>query len=91
MFDVLLPVLLLFATAASAHTAVRYVDANSANPTPPYTTWPTGAVTIGLARLRLGAKEFFIGGAMPRGRDFASARGSPASAPEFQGCDLILW
>lgn len=29
-----------------ALAAVRYVDVNSANPTPPYDSWPTAAVTI---------------------------------------------
>jgi PKD repeat protein len=44
MFDVVL--LLLSASTASTFAAVRYVDANSISPTPPYTNWSTAAVTI---------------------------------------------
>ena len=37
---------MLLAATSSALAAVRYVDANSANPAPPYTNWATAAVTI---------------------------------------------
>jgi hypothetical protein len=40
----LLVVILVFDLPSTA--ATHYVDANSANPTPPYTTWPTAAKTI---------------------------------------------
>ena len=47
MFDVLRIVSLLFlASAASAFAAVRYVDANSTSPSPPYLDWATAAATI---------------------------------------------
>ena len=38
--------LLFFALAAGASAATRYVDVNSANPSPPYTTWATAARVI---------------------------------------------
>jgi hypothetical protein len=36
----------LLASATSAQAAVRYVDASSASPSPPYTSWTTAAVRI---------------------------------------------
>ncbi len=39
-------VLALCFAASSTTAAVRYVDLNSTNPTPPYDSWPTAAVTI---------------------------------------------
>jgi len=42
----ILSLLLLLASAASAFAAVRYVDVNSTNATPPYTSWATAAATI---------------------------------------------
>jgi len=45
MFNVLLPLLLL-TCAGSPFAAVRYVDATSASPTPPYTNWATAARII---------------------------------------------
>ena len=36
----------LVLSAMSASAAVRYVNVNSANSTPPYTNWATAAVTI---------------------------------------------
>jgi hypothetical protein len=44
--NVLSLLLLLFFSRATALGAVRYVDLNSANPTPPYTTWLTAARVI---------------------------------------------
>ena len=38
--------LLLASTAFNGFATVRYVDANSANPTPPYTAWATAARVI---------------------------------------------
>jgi hypothetical protein len=39
--------LILFALAGNeARAATHYVDANSATPTPPFTSWPTAATTI---------------------------------------------
>src|SRR5467141_2418768 len=42
----LFTVAILLATAASPWAAVRYVDVNSTNGTPPYTTWATAATNI---------------------------------------------
>src|SRR6266581_2732270 len=38
--------LLLLASAAGASAAMRYVDVNSTNATPPYTNWTTAATNI---------------------------------------------
>jgi hypothetical protein len=46
MFNVLLTLPLLLASTGSAFAATGYLDASSANPTPPYTNWATAAVTI---------------------------------------------
>jgi hypothetical protein len=46
MFAVVFLLLLFLASAASAFAAVRYVDADSTNATPPYTNWASAAVTI---------------------------------------------
>src|SRR5260370_39444280 len=37
---------MLLAISGSGLAAVRYVDINSASPTPPYTNWATAAVVI---------------------------------------------
>jgi len=42
----ILPLLGLALTNLATLAAVRYVDVNSANPTPPYTNWATAATTI---------------------------------------------
>ena len=43
-----IPLLVSFCliAAATAPAAVRYVDVNSPNPTPPYTDWATAATTV---------------------------------------------
>src|SRR6266496_1319306 len=41
-----LQTVLAFSVAFSATGSLRYVDANSANPIPPYTDWSTAAITI---------------------------------------------
>ena len=46
MFNVLLILLLLLFSTSALAAAVRYVDVNSTNATPPYTNWATAAVTI---------------------------------------------
>src|SRR5262245_1676758 len=38
--------ILFVVLAMSASAAVRYVDVNNSNPTPPYTTWATASATI---------------------------------------------
>jgi hypothetical protein len=40
------PFLLALTNVVTLQAAVRYVDLNSANPTPPYTTWATAAAAI---------------------------------------------
>ena len=41
-----LRIAILLALAPSGFAATHYVDLNSANPTPPYTNWPTAATNI---------------------------------------------
>jgi hypothetical protein len=42
----LLALAVVLLSANSPFAALRYVDLNSANPTPPYTNWATAAETI---------------------------------------------